>query len=330
MEALSKSGIVGLFVLLLCGKAIAGPLEDAKAAFAQADYKTAVELLKPLAEHGDGEAQQGVGLAYDLGYGVPQSFSTAATWYRQAAEGGNAAGQFRLAFLYDFGLGVPKNQAQAAEWYRKAAEQGLTAAQTRLAQLYIDGLGVGRDYRQAWDWSSRAYAQGDLSAAGLPCQMQQMRTVPPNAQGQTEKWCERLSATFSADPWVGTEPIAPTLTDDQVIAALRQLTGDSFTPHPANPGDRAQYYAAVTMRRPTSMNILPGFNGNYGLMSEWGSARIAIRGIRLSPPFSDSDAGIHIVPEKDLPAVLDGGCSVVHAAYDIARHVALEPRCGGR
>jgi hypothetical protein len=334
MTVSRASGIVGLFVLLLCSKAPADPFEDAAAAFARADYQTTVTLLRPLAERGNGDAQQGIGLAYDLGYGVPQSFSTAAKWYRRAAEGGNTAGQFRLAFLYDFGLGVQKNQVQAAEWYRKAADQGLAPAEDGLANLYFRGLGVARDSQQAWDWSIRAYDHGDLSAVEIPCQMQRMRTVPPNASRQADKWCDLEQVTFSADHWVGTEPIPPTLTNDQVIATLRQIIGTTFTPLPASRGDGAQYYAAVTMQRPTSMNVLPSFGGHYGLMSEGGSARIGIRGIHLARYLLNemghrTEAGVHIVPEMDLPRVFDGGCAITNAAFDVTRHVALEPRCNG-
>jgi hypothetical protein len=334
MKALNTIlAMAGAFVLLLCGGAAAGPIEDARAAFARADYLTAVALLKPLAEQGNGEAQQGIGIAYDLGYGVPQSFSTAATWYRRAAEGGNAAGQFRLAFLYDFGLGVQEDEAKAANWYRKAADQGLAAAEDRLAGLYFRGLGVARDSQQAWDWSIRAYDHGDLSAVEIPCQMQRMRTVPPNASRQADKWCDLEQATFSADHWVGTEPIPPTLTNDQVIATLHQFAGFSLTPRPTGPTDGAQYYAAVTMRRPTSMDVLPSFGRHYGLMSEGGSARISIRGIHLARYLlndwhGQTEAGVHIVPEKDLPRVFDGGCSVTNTAFDVTRHVALQ-QCNG-
>jgi len=335
MKALNTVwALAGAVVLLLCGGAVAGPIEDARVAFAQADYLTAMALLKPLAEQGNGEAQQGIGLAYDLGYGVPQSFSTAATWYRRAAEGGNAVGQFRLAFLYDFGLGIQKDEAKAANWYRKAADQGLAAAEDRLAYMYFDGLGVARDSQQAWDWSIRAYDHGDLNSADIPCRMQRTRTVPPNATRQADKWCDLYHPTFAANHWVGTEPIPPTLTNDQVIAALHQILGGSFAPHPPGPTDGAQFYAAVAMRRPTGMDMLPSLEEYYGLMSEGGSARIAIRGIHLSRHLLSGwphqiEAGVHIVPEKDLPRVFDMGCSITNTAFDVTRHVALKPQCNG-
>jgi len=246
MKAVTRLGwAYGMLVLAICAQAVAGPLEDGMVAFERADYTMSAALLRPLAEQGNGEAQQGIGLAYDLGYGVPQSFSTAITWYRRAAKGGNAAGQFRLAFMYDFGLALQKDEAQAAEWYRKAAEQGLAAVEERLARLYLDGLGVGQDYQQAWNWSNRAYAHGNLDAAAVLCEMQSKRIVPLKALQQTEKWCDLQKAMF-ADFWAGAEPVPSALTNDQLVAIVGEIEGPGVVSRPINPM-QSRYYAAVTM-----------------------------------------------------------------------------------
>jgi TPR repeat protein len=46
-----------LVALALFGSAMAGPLEDGEAAFQRSDYAEAMRLLRPLAEHGDANAQ---------------------------------------------------------------------------------------------------------------------------------------------------------------------------------------------------------------------------------------------------------------------------------
>jgi hypothetical protein len=263
---------------------------------------------------------------------VPQSFATAITWYRHAAEGGNAAGQFRLAFMYDVGLGIAKDEVQAVQWYRKAAEQGLGAAEDRLGRLYLDGLGVGQDYEQAWNWSNRAYAHGDHDAAALLCEMQMKRAVPPDAPARTEKWCDLQKAMF-ADFLDGTEPVPTTLTSNQLIAIVAKIEGPGFASRRAHPSN-SRFYAAVTMRRPRGIDVLPSFNRHDALMGEGGSARVAVRGVYVSRSLMNDfhlliEPGVHIVPEKDLPIIADGGCAVRHVEYDAKGHVALKPRCNG-
>ena len=60
----------GLAVCLLAQSAVAGPLEDAGAAYQLGDYATVLELLQPLAEQGEAHAQWGLGRLYATGRGV--------------------------------------------------------------------------------------------------------------------------------------------------------------------------------------------------------------------------------------------------------------------
>ena len=63
------------------------------------DYKTAVELWRPLAEQGVADAQFNLGVAYHAGQGVPQNTQEAIKWYRKAAELGNAKAQLNVGIL---------------------------------------------------------------------------------------------------------------------------------------------------------------------------------------------------------------------------------------
>jgi TPR repeat protein len=64
-----------LLMLSLAAPVAAGPLEDADAAMRRHDYKTALRLIRPLAEQGDANAQYNLGVFYDNGLGVPQTVS---------------------------------------------------------------------------------------------------------------------------------------------------------------------------------------------------------------------------------------------------------------
>ena len=74
----------------------AGPLEDADAAIKRRDYTTAVQLIRPLAEQGDANAQYKLGVFYDNGLGVPQDKIRAYMWLNlSASQGREGAAAFR-------------------------------------------------------------------------------------------------------------------------------------------------------------------------------------------------------------------------------------------
>ena len=65
-------------------------------AYNNEDYDKALNILSPLAEEGNLEAQNTLGLINDEGSGVNQDYKEAVKWYRLAAEQGDAYGQFNL------------------------------------------------------------------------------------------------------------------------------------------------------------------------------------------------------------------------------------------
>lgn len=82
-----------LFVCAAAAPAVAGPYEDAEAAFEKGDYATTVRLMQPLADQGRAPAQRNLGFMYDEGKGVPQDYAAAVMWYRKAADKGDAIAQ---------------------------------------------------------------------------------------------------------------------------------------------------------------------------------------------------------------------------------------------
>lgn len=135
-------------------------LKRADSAFNSKDYSKALALLKPLAEKGNPRAQNGLGLIYDRGLGVPKNLNEASKWYRKAAEQGYILAQSYLGSMYAKGEGVPKDSAKAAKWYREAAKKGNDFAQYNLALMYVKGEGVSQDYKVAYRWIRKAAEQG--------------------------------------------------------------------------------------------------------------------------------------------------------------------------
>jgi len=135
--------LTGLIVTVaMAGAAVAGPFEDAEAAYRRGDYTTAFNLWRPLAEQGDAYAQDVLGIMYVGGLGVPEDDAEAVKWYRRAADQGLAIAESALGIMYEQGHGVPRDYAEAVRCYRLAVEQGLAMAQTHLGDMYYRGLGV--------------------------------------------------------------------------------------------------------------------------------------------------------------------------------------------
>jgi TPR repeat protein len=130
-------GLVGA----IAGTALAGPLEDAEAAFARSDYATAERLFRLLADQGDASAQLHLGFMYAKGQGVPQNEAEAAKWYRKAADQGEANAQVNLGFMYANGRGVPQNYVQAHMWLNLAASGSASNKENRAeAAKYRDSI----------------------------------------------------------------------------------------------------------------------------------------------------------------------------------------------
>ncbi len=124
------------------------------------DFLLAVEYYRKAAEQGNAEAQNKLGICYNIGLGVAKDSNEAIKWYRKAAEQGNAVAQNNMGNYYN----ERQNYTEAARWYRKAAEQGQIAAQSSLAELYYNGRGVAKDYAEAVKWFRKAAEQGAPAA----------------------------------------------------------------------------------------------------------------------------------------------------------------------
>jgi TPR repeat protein len=124
------------------------------------EFATAVELLRPIAEAGDPEAQNAIGELLTEGKpGVTVDVVEAAALFRKAAIQGFAAGQVNLGLMLEHGQGVIRDEAEAARWYRRAALEGFAEGQHNLARVYAAGKGLPLDIGQAVFWYAKAVNQ---------------------------------------------------------------------------------------------------------------------------------------------------------------------------
>ncbi|HEV8501730.1 MAG TPA: tetratricopeptide repeat protein [Casimicrobiaceae bacterium] len=154
-----RSLVVFAFTLLLGGPCMAS-LDDGLDALRRGDFAAAAKILRPLAEHGNAEAQYRIGLMYEFGKGYPQDKAQGVAWFRKSAANGSASAQQELGVIYATGDGVPQDDAQAVAWFRSAAGQGNASAQYNYGLMLAKGAGIRHDDKQAIEWFRKAAAQG--------------------------------------------------------------------------------------------------------------------------------------------------------------------------
>ena len=131
------------------------------------DAAAAAEVFLRAAEMGDLHALIYLGILYEQGNGVEQSYEKAAELYQKAADGGEAFGRVYLGNLYTAGKGVEQSYEKAAELYQKAADQENGEACFRLYELYGKGLGVEVSEEKAEAYLKQAFNLGNPEALVL-------------------------------------------------------------------------------------------------------------------------------------------------------------------
>ncbi|MBZ5688901.1 MAG: GAF domain-containing protein [Acidobacteriia bacterium] len=86
---------------------------------------------------------------------------------RQMADKGDPNAQNALGLHYATGDGVELNEQEAVRWFIKAAEQGNVLAQSKLGSIYYSGRGVPQDPNRAYFWMAVARLNGDDASKTL-------------------------------------------------------------------------------------------------------------------------------------------------------------------
>jgi TPR repeat protein len=140
--------------------AAAKDLNNARAAFDDRDYARALDMLLPLAEDGNADAQTLIGFMYRTGLLGIADFDEAALWFEVAIEQRHPDAFFNLGLMYfQHELLPPDGSATRYSFseaaftrFREAAELGHAKAQLYLGHMYAEGLGVERDPIEAYKW----------------------------------------------------------------------------------------------------------------------------------------------------------------------------------
>lgn len=128
-------------------------------------YASEFDDLKKVAEQGNAEAQNRLGVMYATGRGAPQNDREAGKWLSLAAGKGDRDAQARLGIMYRYGEGVvPQNYKEAVKWLRPAAKKGNRDAQRELGIMYRDGEGVPKNNYLAYVWFNLYSVTGGSNA----------------------------------------------------------------------------------------------------------------------------------------------------------------------
>ena len=158
------------------------PAQSVKAgieAWQRADYPAAIAIWRPLAEHGDADAQFNLGQAYRLGRGVPLDLSAAKVWFERAARSGHLDAETTLGLL-TFQNG---DRAGGLKWLKQAAEQGEPRALLVFGTALYNGDGVPQDRILGYAYVSRAAAQGLEPAQETLAQINQLMPIAERQKG---------------------------------------------------------------------------------------------------------------------------------------------------
>ncbi|MCK9283264.1 MAG: sel1 repeat family protein [Rhodocyclaceae bacterium] len=158
--------LVALLVLPLT--ATADSLKEALQAYETGHYSQAIQLLTPLANQSNSQAQFRLGMMYYHGQGVPEDEKLAVYWLKNAATHGYIDAMFELGNAYLLGNQAAKlvsdPDREAALWYFQAASAGHAEAQYHLGLLFLAGKGVIESRKDAVVWFKKAAALGHVEA----------------------------------------------------------------------------------------------------------------------------------------------------------------------
>jgi len=124
--------------------------------YADEDFPLARNLLEPLIEKNDPEAQYLLGSMLEQGQGVPVNMQKANDLFDLAEAQGNVEALTRKGGIYERGEGVEQDFSKAFMAYEKAANRGGAFAQGKAAAMLADGRGVDRNTKLAIYWYEKA------------------------------------------------------------------------------------------------------------------------------------------------------------------------------
>jgi len=121
---------------------------------------------------------------------------------RQMANKGDPNAQNALGLHYATGDGVELNEQEAIRWFIKAAEQGNVLAQSKLGSIYFSGRGVPQDPNRAYFWMAVARLNGDDASKTLApfVRARLTRAQVASIEQDASRWLQQNSGARKPSP----------------------------------------------------------------------------------------------------------------------------------
>ena len=117
--------VLGLSLAATGWPARAGALLDAKRLMKSGRFEEAHAAFLPLAQGGNADAEELIGVMYAMGLGVERDDERAFEWYLRSAMKGHPGAQSGVGWYYEVGRGIPApDLVRAYAWYVLSAIGG--------------------------------------------------------------------------------------------------------------------------------------------------------------------------------------------------------------
>ena len=186
--------IISGLVFILAAPALAD-FQVGMDAYERADYDTALNEFKPLAEGGDRVAQYYMGKIFEntIDYSTKETeneeYRQVAYWFGLASQNGYPPAQFELSGLYLSGTGVPEDDNKGFDLFRQSATNGYAEAQYFLGIEYFSGKNVKQDDTEGAYWIQLSAEQGYEFAQSLLARVyEEGKGVPQDCTKAAQWW----------------------------------------------------------------------------------------------------------------------------------------------
>ena len=137
----------------------------ARLAYIDADYATALAVLRPAADAGNAMAQNIMGAAYEDGNGVPVDMAVALEWYEKSAAQDFPRAVHNLGLIYENGSNsVEADHQKAIGYYDRAVALDYAPSLNNRGYMHELGKGGARDIDAAIALYKRAAELGNINS----------------------------------------------------------------------------------------------------------------------------------------------------------------------
>jgi TPR repeat protein len=155
ITAFSKPTVDSTKLLLYRARVLANPKNP--------KYKPdqAFATYNKLAQQGNSEAMNGLGMLYSQGIGTAVNDQQALNWFEKSANNGYARSWYNLALMYKGGIGTALDLTKAYQYYKRGADMNNPMCLYGQGYMLYKGYGCDQNYEQAAKLFKKGASLGD-------------------------------------------------------------------------------------------------------------------------------------------------------------------------